>query len=324
MQGTKLILVEGLPGSGKSTTAHLLTRQLRRQGYDARWYYEQQTPHPLPYRAARDVSEFVQASLREWRGLAGQACEEEGITVLESSFFQHALLGLLAHDVDARTLDAYLGARQELIERLEPKLIFLHREDVTGAVNEVCRVRGEGWQEHFVGVATHNPYSHHRGLTGLAGATEFMRSYQELCRRTLDRLELEHLTVELPVADRKGAQTQMLGFLGVVHLSEPELPMVQACKLCGSYRNESLGLSLTVRFDAGQLLVDLIWWPETHFTPLLLNEGTRFEVRGSPLELEFKVQPVGQTGGLDVRVGGAWEQCVGAGAPVGTALVRHP
>lgn len=327
MQKTKLILVEGLPGSGKSTTAHLLTRQLRRQGYDARWYYEQQTPHPLPYRAARGVSELVQASLHDWRRFAEQAGEEE-ITVLESSFFQHALLALLAHEADARTLDAYLGARQELIERLEPKLIYLRREDVTGAVREVCRARGAGWQEHFVRVATHNPYSRRHGLVGLAGATEFMRRYQELCRVVPGRLGLEHLTVELPVvlpvADRERAQAQMLNFLGVAHLQEPELSVAQARELCGTYCNEPLGLSLTVRFEAGQLLVDRIWWPETHFTPLLLNEGTRFEVRGSPLELEFIAQPEGPMGGLGVRVGGAWERCLGAGAPVGTVLVRRP
>jgi hypothetical protein len=324
MQKMKLILVEGLPGSGKSTTAHLLTRQLRLQGYDARWYYEQQTPHPLPYRAAQGVSEFVQASLHDWRRLARQASEEEGITVLESSFFQHALLELLAHDVDARTLDAYLGARQELLERLEPKLIFLHREDVAAAANEVCRARGESWQEHFVRVATHNPYSRRHDLTGLAGATEFMRRYQDLCGRVLGRLELEYLTVALPVADRERAQAQMLDFLGVAHLSEPELPAAQARELCGSYRDEPLDLSLTVRFEAGQLLVDRIWWPQTHFTPLLLNERTYFEVRGSPLELEFEVQPEGPMGGLGVRVGGAWEGCPGAGTPAGTVLVRHP
>lgn len=324
MQGTKLILVEGLPGSGKSTTAHLLTRQLRRQSYDARWYYEQQTPHPLPYRAARGVSEFVRESLHDWQELARQAHEEEGVTVLESSFFQHALLELLAHDADARTLDAYLSTRQEIIQQLEPKLIFLHREDVTGAANEVCRARGVGWHQHFVRVTTDNPYSQSRGLAGLAGATEFVRRYQELCRVVLGRLELGHLTVELPVelpvTDREGAQAQMLDFLGVAHLQEPKLPAAQGRKLCGTYRNEPLGLGLTVRFEAGQLLADSAWWPETHFTPLLLNEGTRFEVRGSPLELEFITQPEG----LGVRVGGAWERCPGAGAPVGTVLVRRP
>lgn len=112
----------------------------------------------------------------------------------------------------------------------------------------------------------------------------------------------------------------MLDFLGVPHLQKPELPAAQARELCRSYRSEPLGFNLTVRFEAGQLLVDRIWWPETHFTPLLLTEGTRLELRGSPLELEFLAQPEE----LSVRVGGAWERCLGAGAPVGTVLVRRP
>ncbi len=51
-----------------------------------------------------------------------------------AAFSQHALLERMAQEVDERTLEAYLGTPQALIRRLEPKLIYRHREDVTGAV----------------------------------------------------------------------------------------------------------------------------------------------------------------------------------------------
>jgi adenylate kinase family enzyme len=46
MFDTKLIILDGLPGSGKSTTAQWLELQLQRNGFDAQWYWEGDVPHP--------------------------------------------------------------------------------------------------------------------------------------------------------------------------------------------------------------------------------------------------------------------------------------
>jgi len=42
-----LILVEGFPGSGKSTTAQWLARQWQQTGRACRWFYEEQPDHPV-------------------------------------------------------------------------------------------------------------------------------------------------------------------------------------------------------------------------------------------------------------------------------------
>lgn len=47
MQDTKLFLLEGLPGTGKSTNTYLLYRQLPLGGRPARWFHEVARPHPV-------------------------------------------------------------------------------------------------------------------------------------------------------------------------------------------------------------------------------------------------------------------------------------
>ena len=44
---TKLILVDGISGSGKSTTAHFIHRQIEKNGIKVKWFYEQEDNHPL-------------------------------------------------------------------------------------------------------------------------------------------------------------------------------------------------------------------------------------------------------------------------------------
>ncbi len=47
MRTTNLVLIEGLPGSGKSMSGQRLTLQLDRLGVPARWWHEEHPGHPL-------------------------------------------------------------------------------------------------------------------------------------------------------------------------------------------------------------------------------------------------------------------------------------
>jgi thymidylate kinase len=44
---TNLILVDGIPGAGKSTTAQLLCLHLEKLGYHVNWIFEQDPKHPI-------------------------------------------------------------------------------------------------------------------------------------------------------------------------------------------------------------------------------------------------------------------------------------
>ena len=47
MLGTRMIFVDGLPGSGKSATAEYVASELERRGIPCRLLRERQTGHPL-------------------------------------------------------------------------------------------------------------------------------------------------------------------------------------------------------------------------------------------------------------------------------------
>jgi thymidylate kinase len=47
MIDTKLILVDGIPGAGKSTTAQFIARQLEKNGIKTKIYNETDNNHPL-------------------------------------------------------------------------------------------------------------------------------------------------------------------------------------------------------------------------------------------------------------------------------------
>lgn len=47
MENTRLIMLEGLPGTGKSTNSHFLSMQLEHEGKTVKWIHEVARPHPV-------------------------------------------------------------------------------------------------------------------------------------------------------------------------------------------------------------------------------------------------------------------------------------
>ena len=46
---SRLIMLEGLPGTGKSTNSYLLAIHLKRKGNKVKWIHEVARPHPTSF-----------------------------------------------------------------------------------------------------------------------------------------------------------------------------------------------------------------------------------------------------------------------------------
>src|SRR6185295_5519402 len=93
-----LVLVEGMPGSGKSTTAQWLAGELEHQGRPARWVYEGEVPHPVvdpPSGLLRDWKEIPGRHFAGWSRFAAAVRAEETVVVVESAFLQRSVAAML-------------------------------------------------------------------------------------------------------------------------------------------------------------------------------------------------------------------------------------
>jgi hypothetical protein len=105
MLETRLIFVEGLAGSGKSSTARHLVAQLAQARLAARLFSEHQQDHPLnvggPFHPAGTttgeellrrytVEAYVAESLERWRAFVAMAAAVETVSVLDSYPYQNS------------------------------------------------------------------------------------------------------------------------------------------------------------------------------------------------------------------------------------------
>lgn len=143
-----LALVEGLSGSGKSTTAQWIAHELGRQGRAARWIYEEEVPHPV-LSAARGPWASWKACLGDrltgWAAGVTAARTSDTATVLDSTFLQASVYGTLSLGLDPATVLAYVERVADLLRPLDPALVYVREADPDAAIRRICERRGAAW-----------------------------------------------------------------------------------------------------------------------------------------------------------------------------------
>ena len=205
-----MIFVDGLPGSGKSTTAEYVAGELEQRGIPCRLLRERETDHPLNVGgdlhpsghttgarmfATYTVGSFVEESLDRWNAFVAEAMRSEHVNILDSYPFQNSVRVLLQMDVDPVTLAAYQSRVEEKAAGLGPILIYLDPGDAESTVRAVAERRGPAWTDYAIAVITGCPYASSRGLHGMDGAVATLRAYKQLLDESVGRYPFPKLVL---------------------------------------------------------------------------------------------------------------------------------
>src|ERR1051325_8136278 len=92
---TKLILIEGLPGSGKSTTAQKLANVISNSEIACQCFLEWSTNHPIQIGDDSQLGEIIATSInreselfQKWQNFVQVQQTQELVTIMESRFWQ--------------------------------------------------------------------------------------------------------------------------------------------------------------------------------------------------------------------------------------------
>ncbi len=299
--GVRLVCLEGLPGSGKSTAAQSLAIDCMRMGLPARWYYEEERPHPWAAffdPAREDVDTFIRGLCERCGSFA--AHPPAGIQVVEAHLLQGPVGSLLIQDHAPHAIHALVRSMFTALAPLEPRLCYLATTDLPGRLRNLLRFRwGSAEDNPYVSRLDASPYGVRRGIRGAAGLLAFLQESDAIQRELVAACPWPTLVLPAPPPDGPDQATlqalrRLLGRSGTAG------PLPSAAGLeryCGEYALPDGTRCTVTLLPEGLLLLGhpRLWRAGNR---LLRKAGHRFHAVAWPLEVVFTIAPDGAVGSL--------------------------
>lgn len=268
----ELVFVEGICGSGKSTTGQLLTLHMQSNGHGAEWVYEHKFHHPLYIdkelqlargEGSEKYHSLFNDSLFNWRAMA-EKLEQSGETkIFDGALFQMSVGTMLLMNVDAAEIRAFVVEVCKIIANLNPTIIYLFQKDTERALLSMSEERGADFSAFIVGRIADSPYGKEHNLSGGEGLVEFFVRYSKLIESIMEDIAAKpEFNINLLQLDKSSLSwleinSRLSGFFDLPpmpnYFSSP--PSVK--DLAGCYEDLSNGDILIIEADSlGLYLVD--------------------------------------------------------------------
>jgi deoxyadenosine/deoxycytidine kinase len=223
MIDTRLIVIDGLPGSGKTTTAEWLTTQIQQQDMKIWYLPEYDAAHPLwwyEYWDGNDyltpdfknipIETFLHTSLSKWRGFVDSS---DQLVLAESVFFQDAVAMFLMGGATPTRLMEYALDIQRIAQSLNPVLIYFRQNDVSNALQRICTIRGKEFENELVTNMESFPYLKQKGLKGLDGVVALWQNIQKLTDAIFDECKIRKLAIDVSDGNWLDYRQRIIKFL---------------------------------------------------------------------------------------------------------------
>ncbi|GIO91099.1 hypothetical protein [Paenibacillus lactis] len=159
---TKLILIDGMPGSGKSTTGYFISERLNELQIPNRFYHELEDNHPLRI-YDRQFTSFTDIEESEWfsakveqlfNTFVNDHIERDEVTIMESYVFQDTIGFAFNMQMNEQRILKLTKKIQTILSRLDPILIYYYQVNVEQNWRWICEIRGREFTEDRCGLYT--------------------------------------------------------------------------------------------------------------------------------------------------------------------------
>jgi len=188
-------LLEGLPGSGKSTISKKVFNQLSTNNK----YLVQESSdfHPIKDLDISDIDVWQEKTLQNWKKLSWEIQSRQKLYVMEFALLQNTIVMMLLGNCSGNQIMQFCGKIENTIKEIPPVLILYIANDSELFLRETYELRGDEWKNNINGLIDQYPYGKQRNLSGFDGFLTYFDEYVSITNAVYDELEIDKICIDV-------------------------------------------------------------------------------------------------------------------------------
>ncbi|MCP4178309.1 MAG: hypothetical protein GY756_11125 [bacterium] len=291
----RVIIIDGPSTVGKSSISKAVYEGLK-DNYKTNWLHEECENHPIR------SNEFTDGDLNSLEGMESNyhamiAKWVEFVHNIENTDEIYVVEGCLLHQLDRYLLQSvwtineirnYYQHVLNILQPLNPIVIFLYRPDIRGSFEKAFTQRGDWWKKQIlrepepVGYFAENKYKNDDSIFQL------LTYEQEQMNNIFGLLHCKKLKLDTTNEKWNEYRNEILQFLGVqFDFNNNICTMDSTLEICGKYQYEDSDDIWEIKWDANKMqYYSTLFWP---YMPMKLISNKRLGFVSFPIELFFSI-----------------------------------
>lgn len=294
MRNSKLIIVAGMSGCGKSTTAQQLARQHAQNGVKNLWLHEEMESHPIRegefeaghLHTEEGMAKNIADMYERWSKLVKEIDQSDCVYVMEGCLYQMIIRYFFNTNYPLEKITKFYDRIMEIIAPVNPTIVFLYKEDVKASFEQAFAVRGDRWKNIILDPEGDGYFTTHE-YTGDDSTFAMYEHYQQVANAMFERYQGNKIKLCTSDGEWSKHHQELAEFLGLRYFPPQESPAVENPEqYCGRYVIDIDGRQngVTIKLVDNHLYCQMSWWNNMKLIYLGHDE---FEVQSFPIGFKF-------------------------------------
>jgi len=288
----KIVLIDGMCGTGKSTTAQILGRQLSLHSLPYRWLHEEIAEHPIrkdefsigALNTQEGMNSNIQEMLNRWHLFVERVLASGEIFIIEGCFI-HAIDRYFAQSACniEQTLQ-YFSKVSDILLKVDTLFVYLRSQNVRKTLGHVFPIRGDWWKELIL-VPSEEKFFDITELQNEDSVYNSWELFQEISDKVYDIYHGDKIRIDVSVGTWTENPKKVLGFMGLPYIDCPNISINDPERFCGKYISNDSEHQIEIMFDKNMNnLFAKGFWPYMKLIPIAENA---FQMESFPITLTF-------------------------------------